>query len=454
MTGVGTSSSEESNFRRSLAGFVRDHEHAIIATWIDRVRQIPSVGDVPDSALIARVSPILRWLTEQQDPVFRVEPLDQVADDLAAARIAEDTAEQEVVAEWSALRDCLLQAWTRTLEPGDLLRATELVNRVLDTCVMAAVERFARAHHRTLDAVENVSTATFESATLGELLQRLLQSFKRAAPAVDVAVIALTEDEALHIQAVVGMDVHGHAVVNVGEGFLGRIAAEKRPVALRHGAMTPLVLHPEVSGSEMCSAYGVPLIEDGCVFGVAVIGSRSSWEFSQSDRVVFDVIARRAAAAISYWKVREVFNREKAQLGVLLSQLPAGVIVAEAPSGRMTLHSTQVERMWRRSFIRSESVEQYRAWPGYRSNGQRLAADEWPLARAIQRGDITLNEEVEILRGDGTRGAILISAAPIRADDGRVLGGVATLTDITQRRATEDQLKLAMQQAHRAATFQ
>jgi PAS domain-containing protein len=256
------------------------------------------------------------------------------------------------------------------------------------------------------------------------------------------------------LHAVIGIDLACHTTIRIGDGFIGRIAAEKHPVMLHHAAADPLVLHPAVKASGMRAAYGVPLTEEGSVIGVAVIGSRTAWELSHAARGVFDVVARRSAAVISYWKVREAFDREKAQLGALVAQLPAGVVVAEAPSGKLTLHNPQVELIWRRRFIASEFIEQYDAWPGHRANGQRIAPDEWPLTRALRNGETTLNEEVEILRGDGTAGAILLSAAPMRGPDGDVIGGVATMTDITQQRITEQQLKLAVEQAHRAATFQ
>jgi GAF domain-containing protein len=67
---------------------------------------------------------------------------------------------------------------------------------------------------------------------------------------------------------------------------------------------------------------------------------------------------------------------------------------------------------------------------------------------------VVFNEEIEILRGDGSRGTILSSAAPLRAPDGRMVGGVTTFVDITEKRATERQLKETLEQAQRAESVQ
>lgn len=61
---------------------------------------------------------------------------------------------------------------------------------------------------------------------------------------------------------------------------------------------------------------------------------------------------------------------------------------------------------------------------------------------------------LDILRGDGTRGTILNSAAPILAEGTRIIGGVATFSDITEKRKTENQLQRALAQAQRAEIFQ
>src|SRR5262245_18781004 len=153
-------------------------------------------------------------------------------------------------------------------------------------------------------------------------------------------------------------------------------------------------------------------------------------------------------------KSREAVDSERVQLVALLAQMPAGVVLADAASGKLTLYNNQAELIWRRPFRPSMTVEEYTSWPAYRLDGRRLESDEWPLVRAIHQGKVVINQEFEIMRGDGSRGTILVSSAPIRAADARIVGGVSTFMDITEKRLTERQLKATAEHAQRTATFQ
>ena len=69
------------------------------------------------------------------------------------------------------------------------------------------------------------------------------------------------------------------------------------------------------------------------------------------------------------------------------------------------------------------------------------SADEWPSMRAVRRGKTTLEEQMEIECIDGSRKTILNSAVPIRDEAGRILGAVVIHQDITERRATEEEIE-------------
>ena len=69
------------------------------------------------------------------------------------------------------------------------------------------------------------------------------------------------------------------------------------------------------------------------------------------------------------------------------------------------------------------------------------SADEWPSMRAVRRGKTTLEEQMEIECIDGSRKTILNSAVPIRDEAGHILGAVVIHQDITERRATEEEIE-------------
>ena len=144
--------------------------------------------------------------------------------------------------------------------------------------------------------------------------------------------------------------------------------------------------------------------------------------------------ARRAAA-----EVREAHTEaERSWLKTVLDRMPAGVIIGEAPGGELLLANKQAEQIWERPIALGAGTAEYREYRGFHpEDGRAYEPEEWPLVRSIARGEIVTEEEIEYLRSDGTRGTMLVSSAPIEAPDRRIVSGVATFHDITQRKQVE-----------------
>jgi signal transduction histidine kinase len=121
-------------------------------------------------------------------------------------------------------------------------------------------------------------------------------------------------------------------------------------------------------------------------------------------------------------------------LASLLRQLPVGLVVAEYPGGRVVHGSEVLQTIWRRSMDPPAEVADYSGWQGWHADGRPYSADEWPLARALDTGELVENEEIEIIRGDGSRGIVLAAAAPILDEEGRRVGASSTFMDVTEDR--------------------
>jgi signal transduction histidine kinase/PAS domain-containing protein len=434
----------------ALASFVRAHEPEILGAWAVAVAERPAMRGAAKSTLPERVSPLVTAIGRAPDDFSTFE---SVGRELAFAQFARGVELTELVAQYSILRDILIERWSGAAAPSDVWPGAGVICRANDAAVSSALAASTEMRARSLSTIQSLSLAVLENVTLDELLQRLLAAFQELAPAVQAAAFYLREDDQvlrLHTSfGLLNQDARG-ATVKVGEGFLGQIASEKHSRLARVPSAEPVVPEP---WTKMRVVHGLPLLVRGHLVGLAVMGSDSSWEFAKADQIAFDVVARQATDNIYDWKVRESIDSQKARLDALLEQLPAGVILGEAPSGKLILHNAQVEAIWRRPFIDSANVEEYRGWPIYHQDGRRLEPREFPLARAVA-GSATVNEELEILRGDGTRGTVLCNAAPIRTADGRTVGGVTTFVDITEKRSLELQLKEIAAQAQSAETVQ
>ena len=185
----------------------------------------------------------------------------------------------------------------------------------VDRAICLSVERFAEAQGRAQRALDRIADASLESEDLDDLLRRLLAVVIETVPAVDTAAILLREECLLRVRAAVGLEreVELGITMAIGEGFAGRIAAQRRPMFLKSAATDPLVKSRVLRERGVRVLYGVPLIEGDTVIGVAHVGSLTVNECSEDDRRIVSSLASRATAAIHQQLLRT--RAENAEAG-------------------------------------------------------------------------------------------------------------------------------------------
>jgi PAS domain-containing protein len=126
------------------------------------------------------------------------------------------------------------------------------------------------------------------------------------------------------------------------------------------------------------------------------------------------------------------------ELQALLLQLPAAVIIAEAPSGRIVAANASADRIWGGALPKPDSIEEYNLhFTGYRPNGRPYGSADWPLARALRDGEVVTGEEIEFRPASGARRILDVSAAPWRDDSGEIRAAIAIFHDVTELRQEE-----------------
>ena len=152
--------------------------------------------------------------------------------------------------------------------------------------------------------------------------------------------------------------------------------------------------------------------------------------------LVRDVTERRRAEADRAALLREEAARSEAQrqrafLEAVLRQMPGGVLIAEAPDGRIVMHNDEAERILRHP-VRPLTIAQYGERGMLRVDGSPLPPEEYPLARVLLRGETVVHEEVPYRLGDGTQATLRVSASPVLDAEGRTIAAVSSFTDVTE----------------------
>lgn len=158
------------------------------------------------------------------------------------------------------------------------------------------------------------------------------------------------------------------------------------------------------------------------------------------------------AALLIYLRVRSVVRlavETGRQLQGVLRALPVGVWLADA-QGRFILNNPAGNRLWaggRRGGGARRG--EYKGW--WNETGKRIDAHDWPLARAIERGETSLDEIIDIECFDGARKVISNSALPLRDEKGAITGAVVVSQDITERTRADADIRRLEREFHSLA---
>jgi PAS domain S-box-containing protein len=572
-----------------LAEFLRSHRDAILEAWEAEVRQLPAARELPQTTLRDHLPLLLDCIAEMMQRPRQAEVstgLGSVPDIHAMERLGEGFNLHQVVMEYRLLRRCVLKLWS-TQKTYDTWEAVTVFHEAVDEAVAASVTRYMHARERTLQALDRISAAAIGSPNLSAFLPRLLQVLRETVPVVDAVMVLLRDGDFLRVESAVGIELEPDFRVRIGEGFGGQVAATRQPLTVRDAANDARVLSPALRTSGLKALYGVPLLLEDELLGVAHMGSRASSEFSDEDLLLFRTMAARttsmvarelahgrekaaraevetalaqvrtSASRLKRWEeivthlgvgvvllrgsddvmedVNTAFARmhgysreellgrsladtfapeargalvrhvaaaqskphheyesmhvrkdgsrfpvfthmtafrdeqgrlvqrvgtclditqrraaeserqrlmtdiesERARLAAVLDELPVGVILAEAPSGRLVMGNRRLEAILGAPFIPSEHVGEYSLYAGFHKDGRRYSGEEWPLARSLLKGEVVQNEEIEYQRADGTRCFVLTSSSPIRDREGRIVAGVVTFVDVSELRRAE-----------------
>jgi sigma-B regulation protein RsbU (phosphoserine phosphatase) len=208
----------------------------------------------------------------------------------------------------------------------------------------------------------------------------------------------------------------------------------------------------------------VPLSVPGRTLGAITLIREAGPPYADVDVEVAEELGKRAGlavdSALAHRLVQQAFRErdaaadvadlERERLTGLLEQLPVGVVLAEARSGRIRLSNRATERIWGEPFELGQ-VEEYAERLSTRPDGSVMAPEDWPLVQAIRDGVESRGERVAFTRADGSRCFLEISAGPVRDRIGDVVAGVAVFSDVSDRVAAEQALAASEQRANALA---
>jgi PAS domain S-box-containing protein len=350
----------------------------------------------------------------------------------------------------------LIQAWSgRSFGPADVSLAEELARRAglaLANARLYTAEQEARlAAERERDRTQRLQWLAgrlAETSTTDGAASLVLSVAREALGAVAGSIYRLdASEQTMQVVTTNGYPqeaVAGFETVAVTADIpLAETVRTGEPVWIPdlqtlHGRTAEIDRALELGGNR--AAVALPLRTEGRVLGALGLSFRDARTFPQSEREFILALTELAAQGIERTELGAArtelllaLDAQRARLAAVLEQAPVGVILAEAPSGRLILDNAQVERILGVPFAAGTTDSDVQVLPITRpEDGGPLEPDRWPLTRALG-GEVVEAEELGFHRPDGSRGTLLSWAAPIRDRDGSISAAVIAFTDITER---------------------
>ncbi|MBX6364616.1 MAG: GAF domain-containing protein [Gemmatimonadetes bacterium] len=128
-------------------------------------------------------------------------------------------------------------------------------------------------------------------------------------------------------------------------------------------------------------------------------------------------------------------------LEAVMDQMPIGVCIVEAPSGRVLYCNDEVERLLGRLARTAREWTEYGEFGAVHPDGRPFAAEEYPTARVLMTGQPCRIPDLRYRRSDGAWVHLAVSAAPVRDATGRMVAVVSLYQDVSERRRVEEMLR-------------
>jgi two-component system, cell cycle sensor histidine kinase and response regulator CckA len=302
-----------------------------------------------------------------------------------------------------------------------------------------------------LRKLTQLSRAVAQAASLDDILQLAATQAAMILEADQTLLMLVGDDGLAHVRASEGIDPAAMASLS---GKLNENLIQS--------------LERKLVGSSDRSFLAVPLIVQGEVTGLIAVTRTGEDAWTQEDEIAMAAIADQSAAPIEIARLSEEVRQarlvaenarlweaeraaraelevERTRLATVLDNIPIGVVLAEAPSGRITFRNRSVSHLTGQADAPISGIASYTRLTGFHPDGRAYQPEEWPLARAVARGETISGEEAEVLRVDGTRLIFSMNAAPIRDAGGSIIAAVTTFQDVTHRRRVEQHLRQVQQ---------
>lgn len=231
--------------------------------------------------------------------------------------------------------------------------------------------------------------------------------------------------------------------VLAGEGFVGRVARERRPIALADLSYEPFMLDIVATNPHVQSVMGVPLISaSDHVIGVAWVGLYVPYRFSQTAIARLQALGHRTVAFMEAAKLADAQEERldrvqdnHRRLQSVIQAMPEAVMVARPPHGAIVATNAAAQRMF--GLPADPLVVPVQAHQLKISSGSDQPDAVQPILQVLDDGETVTGVELTVRQKGGEELPVMASAAPLLTDSGELDAVVAVFQDVRPLKEAE-----------------
>lgn len=305
-----------------------------------------------------------------------------------------------------------------------------------------------RAANTAFNAVEiaAASRPAGDSEAFVSVLQSILTAMVRVNRASAGALYLVDATNATLVQAATYGDTSDDSLspaddptrtIPVDYGFSGRVARERRPIALADIADDPAFEDVLNTNPHVRAVVGVPIFgPTDALAGVAWVGLYVPYRFSQTAIARLQALAHRTVAFMESARLadaqEELLDRVQdnhRRLQSVIQTMPEAVMVARPPHGLIVTFNAAAQRMFGLQAHTSQLVSR-------RVNQLPVESEPvdavpvMPMVQAMTEGITVTGVELIVRTPSGTLVPVVASAAPLKTDEGDIDAVVGVFQDV------------------------